>query len=79
DAGRLLAGDASLSDAGALNALEEVLQGWCERLKMPRLGEYGIGEADVARIVAGSRGNSMQTNPIVLSDEEIAGLIAARL
>jgi len=79
DAGRLLADDAGLSDAEALLALEDVLHGWCERLKMPRLGEYGIGEADVARIVAGSRGNSMQTNPIVLSDDEIAGLISSRL
>lgn len=79
DAGRLLADNASLSDQDALDALLEILGNWCVRLKMQRLGEFGIGQADIPRIVAGSRGNSMQTNPIVLTDEEIAGLIRCRL
>jgi len=78
-AGRLLAHDPHLSDTAALSGLVEVLEGWCERLKMRCLGEYGVKQADIPRIVANSRGNSMQTNPIVLSDEEIAGLISSRL
>lgn len=79
EAGRLLANDHGLSGQAALAALLAVLQGWCERLGMQRLGDYGIGEADIPRIVAGSRGNSMQTNPLRLSDEEIAGLVRSRL
>jgi len=79
DAGRLLVNDHSLPDQAALSALVDVLLGWCERLKMKRLGDYGIVEADIPRIVAGSRGNSMQTNPIRLSDDEIAGLVSSRL
>jgi len=78
-AGRLLAHDPHLSDTAALAALVGVLEGWCARLKMKRLGEYGVCQDDIPRIVANSRGNSMQTNPIVLDDEEIAGLISSRL
>jgi alcohol dehydrogenase len=36
-------------------------------------------EADVDRIVANSRGSSMKTNPIPLTDLEIAGIVRARL
>jgi alcohol dehydrogenase len=36
-------------------------------------------EADVDRIVAHGRGSSMKTNPIVLTDAEIACLVRARL
>jgi alcohol dehydrogenase len=78
EAGRLLADGVGMSDADALVALGEVLATWCERLEMKRLGEYGVSQADIPRIVANSRGNSMQTNPIVLSDEEIAALISSR-
>ncbi|MEW5787197.1 MAG: iron-containing alcohol dehydrogenase [Pseudomonadota bacterium] len=78
DAGRLLASE-SLSDAEALAALPEILDDWTRRLDLPRLGAYGMTEADVARVVANSRGSSMKTNPVVLTDEEIAGLVRARL
>jgi alcohol dehydrogenase class IV len=78
-AGRILTGDSIMPDGPALSSLLELLAHWSEQLKMKRLGEYGIGEADISRIVAGSRGNSMQTNPIVLTDEEIGGLVSSRL
>ena len=78
DAGRLLAGKA-LSDGEARLALLEILDDWTRRLNLPRLGEYGVKEADVTRIVANSRGSSMKTNPIELSDMEIAGIVRARL
>lgn len=76
--GRLLAGRA-MSDAEARAALPEILDEWTRRLDLPRLGAYGVSEADVARIVANSRGSSMRTNPVVLTDEEIAGLVRDRL
>jgi alcohol dehydrogenase len=38
-----------------------------------------MGEADVPRVVANSRGSSMKTNPIVLTDAEIEGLLRERL
>lgn len=78
EAGRLMAGH-GLADGEAQTALVELLEDWTRRLNLPRLGAYGVVEADVARIVAHSRGSSMKTNPIVLTDEEIAGLVRARL
>lgn len=77
-AGRLL-GQQALTDEEALAALPEALEDWTRRLRLPRLGEYGITEADIPHIVANSRGSSMKTNPIVLSDAEIAGILRARL
>lgn len=78
DAGRLLARQA-LDDEEARQALVDNLLDWTLRLPLPRLGEYGITEVDIPRIVANSRGSSMKTNPIVLTDEEIAGILRARL
>jgi alcohol dehydrogenase len=77
--GRLLSGEAELSKEAALEGLLSVLEQWTEQLAMPRLGGYGIKEADIPLIVANSRGNSMKTNPVLLSDEEIARIVTQRL
>lgn len=76
--GRLFARQ-HLGDAEARVALLEILEDWMRRLGIERLGDYGVKEEDVARIVANSRGSSMKTNPLVLSDVEIAELVRARL
>ncbi|KAF0099105.1 MAG: alcohol dehydrogenase [bacterium] len=78
DVGRLLAGR-DMPDGEARDALVEILEDWTRRLHLPRLAEYGVDAADVERIVAHSRGSSMKTNPIVLTDQEIAELVRARL
>ena len=70
--GRMLGAD----DA---DGLVEALRGWTERFGLKRLGEYGVSEADLERIVAGSRGNSMKTNPVELEDAEIAEIVRRRL
>jgi alcohol dehydrogenase len=59
--------------------LVAMLAGWTERLALPRLSTYGVTEADLPRVVANSRGSSMKTNPIVLTDDEIARILAERL
>lgn len=59
--------------------LVAMLTGWTERLALPRLSTYGVTEADLPRIVANSRGSSMKTNPVVLTDEEIAQVVKERL
>lgn len=89
EAGRILAGhfahhhsaraDERLSDEAARALLVETLNEWTLRMELPRLGSYGVHHGDIPRIVANSRGNSMQTNPVRLEDEEIAAIVAARL
>lgn len=63
----------------AYQALIDLLEDWTERLRLPRLVEYGITADAIPHIVANSRGSSMKTNPIVLDDDEIARIIEARL
>jgi len=64
-------------DAEARGALVLTLSDWTAVLEVPRLRAFGIGEVDVPAILADARGSSMRTNPIVLTDEEIAGILAA--
>lgn len=65
--------------ARAQEALVELLEDWSARLPLPTLDRYGIVETDLDHIVAHSRGSSMQTNPIVLTDEEVKAVLMARL
>jgi alcohol dehydrogenase class IV len=52
------------------------IEEWTEALNLPRLGQYGMGPGDVDPI-AEAAGN--KNNPVVLSKEEIRGLLLARL
>jgi alcohol dehydrogenase len=60
-------------------ALLALLDEWTERLTLPRLSAYGIQQGDFAHVVAHSRGSSMKTNPLVLSDAEITEVLQKRL
>jgi alcohol dehydrogenase len=77
--GRILAQNNELSDTAAQDELINTLITWTSTMQIPRLGDYGVELTDCARIVANSRGNSMKTNPITLTDEEIGGIIKQRL
>ncbi len=77
--GRRFAMQKGLNGADARHYLLEELARWQEALRLPRLSIYGVGEADIPRIVAHSRGSSMKTNPVVLADEEIARLLRERI
>ncbi|HXH64405.1 MAG TPA: iron-containing alcohol dehydrogenase [Mariprofundaceae bacterium] len=79
EAGRILLRNPDLDDEEARRALLDLLEDWTDRLAMPRLSSYGISAADIPRIVAGSRGNSMQTNPIHLEDGDLSELVKRRL
>jgi len=48
-------------------------------LALPRLEAYGLDGRGLDRVVAHSRGSSMKTNPIVLTDEEIKTCLQERL
>jgi alcohol dehydrogenase len=78
--GRLLADlPATTPDVEARRALVITLTAWTAALEVPRLRAFGIDEADIEAIVADARGSSMRTNPIVLTDEELASVLAACL
>jgi alcohol dehydrogenase len=62
----------------AWEELLSLLDDWTQRLQLPLLDHYGVTPADFDHIVAHSRGSSMKTNPIVLSDEEIAAILEQR-
>lgn len=63
----------------AWEALVEFLNDLTTRLQLPRLSVYGLETDGLDHVVAHSRGSSMKTNPIVLSDEEIRTILIHRL
>jgi alcohol dehydrogenase len=75
DIGRLLLDDPTIKEESALILLVEQLQQWQDVFKLPRLADFGMTTADVARVVANSRGNSMKTNPVVLSDTVLSDIL----
>jgi len=79
EAGRIMAGDHSLDDETARDRLLDLLQTWTNRFNMPLLSNYGIGEADIPRLIANASPGSMKTNPLALTEAEISDLIQSRL
>lgn len=77
--GRWLSGENSLNSDVARERLQETLKKWTKSLEMKRLSTYGVSADDVPEIVTNSRGSSMQTNPVLLTDAEIAATVTARL
>jgi len=77
--GRLLHGDGPAEAHAACDRLVAALREWTARLALPRLSAYGVGREDFPRIIAGCRGNSMKTNPIVLTDAEAQAILDKRL
>ena len=72
--------DGNFSDQNAaLVALIELLEQWTDEMQLPLLSELAVTKNDLELIIANSRGSSMQTNPIVLSDIQIRKILEARL
>jgi len=63
----------------ALSDLVGLLESWTETLDIKRLSEYGLKADGIDHVVKHSRGSSMKTNPIVLTDDEIASIVSERL
>ncbi len=64
------------TDAGAL---ADTLAAWVDRLQLPRLSTFGVTVADLPCLVADSRGSSMRTNPVELTDDELETVLRARV
>ncbi len=78
-AGWLFSGNPGADDREARSGLVPALQTLTARLGVSRLSAFGITEASIPALVADSRGSSMKTNPIVLTDDEIAAILRASL
>ena len=76
---KLLCDETFADQHAASDALVETLREWTASLNLRTLGEYGVEPDHIDRIVAHARGSSMQTNPIVLTDAEIASIVSQRL
>jgi len=70
----ILTGDSAKAEAAAdsLDALRA-------RLGVKQLAHYGVDEGSLAAVIAGARGGSMRSNPIVLSDAELESILRASL
>ena len=77
--GRLFGAPAGCDQAAARAALLSCLENWTQRLALPTLADLGVAEVDLPRIVANSRGSSMKTNPVTLTDPEIERILRLRL
>jgi alcohol dehydrogenase len=67
------------STSEALDKLVELLQQWTYDLQLERLSRYGLESSALDHVVEHSRGSSMKTNPIVLTDEEIKAILVERM
>ncbi len=78
--GRLLARmPASTPDGEARPALVATLHAWSAALRVERLGRWGVTPDAIPALVADARGSSMRTNPVVLTDAELASILAEAL
>ncbi len=67
------------STSEALDRLVELLQQWTYDLQLEKLSRYGLESSALDHVVEHSRGSSMKTNPIVLTDEEIKAILVERM
>jgi alcohol dehydrogenase len=65
--------------ADARSSLVAELRRWTAALAVPGLGAHGLTEGGIPAVVADARGSSMRTNPIRLTDEELALVLRAAL
>lgn len=75
-AGALFGGRPGCGPETGWGLLLDTVASWTEQLGMPRLGAFGVREADLDAIVAGA-GN--KNNPVRLEPEEIRDVVRSRL
>lgn len=77
--GRLFTGMGGAEDREACWALVSALESLTGRLGGQRLLSFGVTESSIPALVADSRGSSMKTNPVLLTDDEISAILRASL
>jgi len=71
--------EAIVGPAAAPEAAADALEALRNGLGARPLASYGVLRSELASIVAGARGGSMRTNPIVLSDAELESILDASM
>lgn len=79
EVGRRFAMQKGLNGDAARAFLVATLRQWEAALDLPRLSHYRLASADFSRVVANSRGSSMKTNPVELTDAELTRILEERL
>jgi alcohol dehydrogenase class IV len=78
--GRIMAGDPSLPDGGAIEAAAAGAARLVRDLDIPRLGRFGLEPAGVPEMVALARkASSMRFNPVTLSDAVLGDILAGAI
>lgn len=67
------------SNEKSRHALIGLLNDWTDIMQLPLLTSYGLTREQLDKVVAHSRGSSMKTNPVVLTDDEIKRVLEMRL
>ena len=79
-AGRILAAlPAGTGEAEACARLVETLRAWVTALQVPPLSSFEMTAAHIPLVVADSPGSSMRTNPVALTDAELADILEQAL
>jgi alcohol dehydrogenase class IV len=58
------------------NLLIQTIETWIDKLQLPKLGKYGIREADISRIVTNT---GLKENPVQLTASQITEIIIKRI
>jgi alcohol dehydrogenase class IV len=74
--GRWMMGRPELDEAAACHALVDALHAWIDDFHLPRLGAFGITDADLDRLVDAAENKS---NPVALAKDEMRTVLAERL
>lgn len=75
-AGRILSGVQDVDVLGGCDLLLEKLEYWTERLRIPRLGDYGMEDSDLDDLVVQA---GQKTNPVQLEPRDVKAILKARL
>ena len=74
--GRLFAGDDKLGPEQSCDVLVDIIDEWTEKLKIPRLSEYGMNIFDLDTIIDKT---SNKNNPVQLDSEQIKTILLERV
>jgi alcohol dehydrogenase class IV len=74
--GRLTGRRADTPDPNACDALVASLEEWAERLGIPWLGDFGLGENDIAAV---AEATGCKNNPVELTTDEIGEIVTRAL